>query len=112
MAAQKKAKPSQAAGDRDVPFEKALAELEQIVEKLEQGEVPLDASLKLYEKGVKAYRLCRKILDRAEKRIQVLVRDADGSLSLKDMAGEGSADEDRRPAEGLFGDAENVDPDE
>ena len=90
--ASKKKKQTTGAEAQDVPFEQALGELERIVEKLEQGEVPLDESLKLYEKGVKAYRLCRKVLDRAEKRIQVLVRDADGSLSLKDTEGEGGGE--------------------
>ena len=95
MAKKKKAKKApQKAADGDVPFEKALGDLERIVERLEQGEVPLDESLKLYEQGVKAFRLCRRILDRAEKRIQVLVRDADGSLSVQDVDGESGDDAD------------------
>lgn len=109
MAAKKKAGKKKSEGEEaDVPFEKALDELERIVEKLEQGEVPLDESLQLYEKGVKAYRRCRGILDRAEKRIQVLVRDDDGSLSVQDMddAGSGSG---RLPGGDLFGGIDEAD---
>lgn len=98
MAARKKSpnkkKPAAAAEQTESPpppFEKALGELEQIVDRLERGEVPLDESLKLYERGVRAFRLCRKILDRAEKRIQVLVRDTDGMLSVRDIDDEDAA---------------------
>lgn len=68
----------------DVPFEQVIGELEAIVGKLENGETPLDDSLELYERGVRAYRQCREILERAEKRIQLLVKDLDGNLTLRD----------------------------
>ena len=68
----------------EVPFEQVIGELEAIVGKLENGETPLDDSLELYERGVRAYRQCREILERAEKRIQLLVKDLDGNLTLRD----------------------------
>lgn len=61
-------------------FEASLAELEEIVTKLEDGDLPLDASLELFEKGIKLSRECRERLTTAERRIEVLMKDADGSL--------------------------------
>ena len=59
-------------------FEASLAELEEIVTKLEDGDLPLEASLELFEKGIKLSRACRERLTNAERRIEILVKDADG----------------------------------
>jgi len=59
-------------------FETSLAELEEIVTKLEEGDLPLEASLELFEKGIKLSRECRDRLANAERRIEVLRKDADG----------------------------------
>ncbi len=59
-------------------FEQALAQLEQIVQRLEKGELPLEESLKLYEEGVRLSRLCHGKLEEAEGRIEVLLKDARG----------------------------------
>lgn len=61
-------------------FEASLAELEEIVTKLEDGDLPLDASLELFEKGIKLSRECRERLTTAERRIEILMKDAGGSL--------------------------------
>ena len=61
-------------------FEDTLAELEGIIAELESGSLPLDKMLERYEKGAKALELCRTMLDKAEKRIEILVRDKDGNL--------------------------------
>ena len=53
-------------------FEAAIAELEGIVKKLEEGDMALDASLKLYERGVQLSRFCHARLEEAERRIEVL----------------------------------------
>jgi exodeoxyribonuclease VII small subunit len=66
-------------------FELALGELESIVRKLEDGDLDLEESLKLFEKGVKLSRECRDRLVRAERRIEVLLKDSDGKLSLQDL---------------------------
>jgi exodeoxyribonuclease VII small subunit len=55
-----------------VTFEEAQEELEEIVRRLESGEVPLDEALKLWERGEELYRFCRERLDSAEGRIEEL----------------------------------------
>lgn len=57
---------------KSVNFEKSLEELELIVNQLEQGELSLDQSLKLFEKGVKLTRSCQQSLTTAEQRIKTL----------------------------------------
>ena len=66
-------------------FEKSLEELAQIVEKLESGDVSLEESLSLFEKGVKLSKSCQKILDEAEKKVSVLVANEDGELVKEDF---------------------------
>ncbi|MBK9215646.1 MAG: exodeoxyribonuclease VII small subunit [Chloracidobacterium sp.] len=66
-------------------FEASLAELEEIVTKLEDGDLPLEASLELFEKGIKLSRECRQRLTNAERRIEVLIKDADG-LHVEELA--------------------------
>jgi len=53
-------------------FEAAIAELEALVKKLEEGDIPLETSLKLYERGVHLSRFCHSRLEDAERRIEVL----------------------------------------
>ena len=55
-------------------FEEAQAELEQIVERLEQGQASLDEALALWERGETLYRLCRSKLDAAEGKVEELGR--------------------------------------
>jgi exodeoxyribonuclease VII small subunit len=58
--------------DKDLPelgFESAIVELTDIVEKIEQGQIPLQDSLEQYEKGMSLIKHCRSILQQAEKRI-------------------------------------------
>ena len=57
-----------------VAFEAALDELDAVVKKLEAGDLPLEESLKLYERGMELSEVCRKQLDEAEHRVEVLVR--------------------------------------
>jgi exodeoxyribonuclease VII small subunit len=56
-------------------FEKALKELEKLVEQLEENDLPLEEALKTFEHGINLSRYCAKCLDDAEKRIQQLSRD-------------------------------------
>ena len=53
-------------------FEAAIAELEGVVRKLEEGDMPLEQSLALYERGVQLTRFCHARLEEAERRIEVL----------------------------------------
>jgi exodeoxyribonuclease VII small subunit len=59
-------------------FEKALADLEQIVDKLEKGGLSLSESLALFEKGVKLARFLREELSKAEKKVEILLKDEKG----------------------------------
>lgn len=54
-------------------FEKSIKELEEIVEKLESGKASLSESLELFEKGIKLAKDCNDMLDKAEKKVSVLV---------------------------------------
>jgi exodeoxyribonuclease VII small subunit len=53
-------------------FEAAIAELEAIVKKLEEGDLPLEQSLALFERGVQLSRFCHTRLEEAERRIEIL----------------------------------------
>ncbi len=70
-------------------FEGAIAELESIVKKLEEGDAPLEQSLALYERGVELSRFCHARLEEAERRIEILtdrgeLRPATGALTSDD----------------------------
>ncbi len=76
MADKSKAKPD----IEKLDFEMALARLEEIVAQLEQGQIGLTGSLEQYEAGVKHLKRCYELLERAEKKIEVLSgRDAEGN---------------------------------
>ena len=66
-------------------FEKALAELEQIVAKLEKGGVSLNESLALFEKGIKLARFLRGELDKAERKVEILLKDEKGGMKTEDF---------------------------
>ncbi len=67
-------------------FEKKLTRLEEIVQKMEGGEMSLDDSLKLFEEGVKLSRDCNKELSEAEQKVKKLVGvDANGEPVLEDF---------------------------
>jgi len=61
-----------------VKFEEALVRLETIVAELERGELPLDDSMRIFEEGIKLSKVCLKMLDDAERRVEILVKDKDG----------------------------------
>ena len=68
-----------AAGDiENMTFEQALAALETIVQQLERGDVPLDDSITLYERGERLRAACQQRLDAAQARIEKIVTGADG----------------------------------
>ena len=72
----------------DLKFEDCLARLEQIVGKLEAGNLPLEESLTIFEEGVGLARSCSRYLEDAEKRIEVLARDESGTLGARPVAWE------------------------
>jgi exodeoxyribonuclease VII small subunit len=61
---------------KKLTFEKALAELEQIVQKLERGDVPLEESVTIYERGEALKRRCEELLRQAEARVEKITLDA------------------------------------
>lgn len=67
-----------------VNFEKALKDLEKIVEDLESGDLSLEESLKSFEKGIKLTRLCQAELEKAELKVQKLVEE-NGELKTKPL---------------------------
>ena len=59
-------------------FEESLAKLEQITKKLEEGDLPLEDSLKYFDEGVKLAELCNSKLNEAQKKIEILLKKNDG----------------------------------
>ena len=55
-------------------FEASLSELEKVVKELEAGDLPLERSLELFEKGMELSETCRKQLENAETRVEMLIR--------------------------------------
>lgn len=64
-------------------FEEAMKRLEDIVEDLEGGELPLEKSLKVFEEGMKLLTFCSEKLDEVEKRVSVLINESDGRYTKK-----------------------------
>ncbi|MGI9331974.1 MAG: exodeoxyribonuclease VII small subunit [Gammaproteobacteria bacterium] len=70
---------------KNIDFERALNELETLVESMEDGELSLEEALRGYERGVALSRTCQQALDAAEQRISILSQDADGEATLAPM---------------------------
>ena len=85
-------------GSRQPGFEEALERLEAIVKSLEDGDLPLEDSLRLFEEGVSLTRLCAAKLEEAQRRIDVLTRGEQGDLKLQpfDAQNEGEGGEPGR----------------
>jgi exodeoxyribonuclease VII small subunit len=77
-----------------IDLEKALAELEEIVEQLESGDLPLEKSLKQFERGVRLSRECQSALQDAEQRVQALMGSELKDLDPETLAGSGDDDDE------------------
>lgn len=64
---------------KELTFEVALTQLEDIVKKMEQGDLTLDLSLKLFEEGSKLGQFCEKALEEAQAKVEMLVKDQEGN---------------------------------
>jgi exodeoxyribonuclease VII small subunit len=64
-------------------FEDSLKQLEKIVEQLEKGDLPLEDSIKLFEEGVRLSTACKQELDDAEGKVQILLKQRDGSMKTE-----------------------------
>lgn len=67
----------------NLKFEEALTRLEEIVKALEKGDLPLEDSLKIFEEGVRMSKSCLKMLDEAEKKVEILLGDKNGKKQPK-----------------------------
>jgi len=67
-------------------FETALQRLEEIVRKLDSGDLPLASLLEVYEEGVTLSRFCQTKLEEAERKVEILNRKADGTLERTPFA--------------------------
>ena len=70
---------------KPVNLEKALADLESLVEDLETGDLPLDKAMKKFEDGIKLTRSCQAALKEAEQKLQILLKSAGGEEVLEDF---------------------------
>jgi exodeoxyribonuclease VII small subunit len=77
-------------------FETALKSLEGIVSQLEAGDIPLERALELFEEGVRLSRFCNSKLEEAERKVEVLIKDAEGNLTEEPFASEGEAEAEDR----------------
>jgi exodeoxyribonuclease VII small subunit len=78
-------------------FEQAIQRLERIVADMEGAELPLEDVLKKYEEGTRLVRFCSQKLEEAEKKIDLLTKNTDGSITLEPLdAGQEENDEETR----------------
>ncbi len=61
-------------------FEEALKKLEELVKKMEAGDLTLDESLKAFEEGIRLIRFCTRKLDETERKVEILLRDDQGDM--------------------------------
>jgi exodeoxyribonuclease VII small subunit len=66
------------ASDKKINLEKSLANLEELVEELESGDLPLESAMKKFEEGIKLTRGCQAALKDAEQKVQILLKSAGG----------------------------------
>ena len=68
---------------KEKTFEESLQELEEIVNRLEEGDLPLEEALKLFEEGVRLSRSCHTKLDEAQKRVEIVLKDESGKMTTR-----------------------------
>lgn len=73
--------------EKSKSFEQALLELEKIVDALENGDISLDDSIEMFQKGMQLSKYCSNRLDEFEKKITVLVENQNGELSEEEFRG-------------------------
>ncbi len=75
-------------------FEKAMKKLEQIVQELESGDLPLEKAINIFEEGVKLSKFCSNKLDETEKRVTILMQDAEGNVLEKPFISENDKEDE------------------
>jgi len=82
--------------DKKLDFETGIKRLQELVEKLERQDIPLEEAVNLFEEGMELSRKCAKILEAAEERVKVLMRDQEtGKVIERDL--DGKEDQDFNP---------------
>ena len=71
---------------KEKKFEEALERLEEIVKKMEEGNMTLEEPLEAFEEGVRLSRFCSKKLDEAERKVEILLKDDEG-VDIKPFTG-------------------------
>lgn len=74
-------------------FEESLKQLETIVAKLERGDLPLEESVRLFEEGVQLSTACKADLEAAEGKVQMLLKQKDGTMKPESFTGGRAAEE-------------------
>jgi exodeoxyribonuclease VII small subunit len=75
-----------AAGIEALPFEKAIARVEELVSAMDNSRLPLEDLIKYYEEGTELLKVCRQRLEEAQKKIDLITRRSDGTLELNPLA--------------------------
>lgn len=75
-------------------FEDALQKLQDIVDTLEAGDLSLDTAIEKYQQGIELSKQCLSLLKKAEKKIQICVKDSKGTVKLKTLSQSDNAGED------------------
>ncbi len=70
---------------KPIDLEKALADLESLVDELESGDLPLEKAMKKFEEGIKLTRSCQAALKEAEQKVEILMKSAGGAESLEEF---------------------------
>jgi exodeoxyribonuclease VII small subunit len=78
-----------APGGEEMSYEDSLERLEEIVQRLESGQLPLDESLRLFEEGTQLTKVCQRRLTEAELRIEKLMADGQGTEDMPSSGLEG-----------------------
>lgn len=64
-------------------FEDAISRIEEIIKKLETGEIPLEESLKLFEEGINLINFCQKKLNEVEQKVEILIKNEGGEIETR-----------------------------
>ena len=97
-AVKKSAPGAQSQPDTTQDFESSLAELEDLVEQMEAGDITLEESLKHFERGITLTRMCQQALKQAEQKVQILIKDNDEPESFSATRNDEAGDDESASA--------------
>ena len=75
-------------------FEQSMKQLERIVQELEDGDLPLEKAIKKFEEGIKLTQFCSAMLDETERKVSVLIKNAEGQVATKPFRPEGESNDE------------------